>query len=51
MHNKWGRRAKRHQERNREHFEKLARQVVEHWEATIDLGVVTFEVRLRRRRR
>jgi hypothetical protein len=51
MHNKWGRRAKRHQEEHREYFETLAHQIVENREATVDLGVVTFEVRLRRRRR
>lgn len=51
MGNKWGRRAKRHQEKHREYFEMLARQIIKDRKATVDLGGVTFEVRLRRRRR
>jgi hypothetical protein len=49
--NKWGRHAKRHQEKHREYFETLARQIIKDRKATVDLGVVTFEVRLRRWRR
>lgn len=51
MANKWGRRAKRHQEKHREYFETLARQIIKDRKATVDLSVVTFEVRLRRWRR
>jgi hypothetical protein len=51
VHNKWGRRLKRHQEKHREHFEAIARQIVEDKKANVDLGSVTLAVSLRRRRR
>ena len=48
MSRKWGRRYKRHQEKHREYFESLVRQVVAEQQTTVDLGVAVFEVRLRR---
>jgi hypothetical protein len=49
--NKWGRRAKRHQEKHREYFETVARQIIKERRATVDLGTVTLDVRLRRWKR
>ena len=48
-HNKFGRRYKRHQEKHRDYFEGIARRVVKGKRTTVDLGVVVFDVRLRRR--
>jgi hypothetical protein len=50
MHDKWGRRAKRHMTKNREDFEALARRVVKQRETAVDLGSVVFEVRWNRSR-
>jgi hypothetical protein len=48
MSRKFGRRYKRHQEKHREYFESLARQVVAERQTTVNLGVANFDVRLRR---
>jgi hypothetical protein len=50
MHNKWGRRYKRHRDNHSAYFEALARDVVQRRRVTVDLGVASVEVRLKRRR-
>jgi len=47
MGNKRGRRYRRHQEKHREYFEALAREVVTKRKTTVHFGVGVFEVRLR----
>jgi len=49
MGDKWGRRRTRLEEKHRWYFEEAARRVIATGHATIDLGVTTLDVRLRRK--
>ena len=49
MHNKWGRRRKRLEEKHRPYFEEMAAEVIRAGHGTVDIRVTTFDVSLRRR--